>query len=139
MEEKTWHHFCVTFSGESGVVMVYVDGVKKISETMTPQELDGGGVLRTGEKWMLLYQVTGLNLWDKVLPPEEITELSTSCLKGIGNVKNWFDFSDTAKASTSTVIYRGPSTCQPPAQKGTVTQSTPPPQGSEGGTTGTTE
>ena len=51
MEDNKWHHFCVTFSGITGVVVVYVDGERRISETMTPEELEGGGMLNVGERW----------------------------------------------------------------------------------------
>lgn len=126
MEDNKWHHFCVTFSGQSGVAAVYVDGERKISETMRPDELEGGGELKFGEKWQQLYKISGLNLWDRILPPEEIRELTTSCITGFGNVKNWFDFSEVIKATRSTVIFHDPSTCEPPVPPITSTEEEEP-------------
>ena len=126
MEDNKWHHFCVTFSGITGVAVVYVDGERRISETMIPEELEGGGMLRVGEKWLQLYKVSGLNLWDRILSPEEIRDLATSCLKGFGNVKHWFDFSEVAKAATNNVIFQDPSSCAPSTPlPGTGTEPTP--------------
>ena len=93
-------HYCLTFSGEKAGIA---------------RDFDGGGTLtiadRTEEQG---YQTTGFNLWDHVLPPEEIRSMATSCLKGIGNVKNWFDFSDSIKAIPSLKV-NTPSSCEAPA------------------------
>ena len=119
MDDKNWHHYCISFSGESGIITQYKDGEKSKSETGVALEYDGGGVLEVGQKFDQAYQFTGFNLWDRVLAPEEITDLATSCLKGIGNVKHWFDFSDAAKSVSSMKVI-APSVCQPPAQQRTV-------------------
>lgn len=93
---------CVTFSGESGVIAQYLDGVREKSETGIAQEFDGGGTLTIGEAFIAQpYQITGFNLWDRVLPAMDIKDLATSCLKGIGNVKDWLEFSDKAKSISS--------------------------------------
>ena len=63
------------------------------------------------------YQITGFNLWDKILPEAEIKDLATSCLKGIGNVKHWLEFSDKAKAISALKV-NAPSVCLPPARQG---------------------
>ena len=113
--DKKWHHFSLTFSGQSGVITQYLEGVKKKSETGIAQELDGGGTLEVGERIQQAYQFTGFNLWKKILPEEEIRDLATSCFKGIGNVKHWSEFSDKAKAITNMKVI-SPSVCHPPGQ-----------------------
>ena len=107
---------CVTISGESGVITTYLDGHRAKSETGIVQEFGGGGTLTIGEKYPALpYQITGFNLWDRILPAAEIGELATSCLKGIGNVKHWLEFSDKAKEISALKI-NAPSICIPPAR-----------------------
>ena len=39
-----------------------------------------------------LGELTGLNIWNRVLSPIEILEMSKSCHVGKGNVKKWSDF-----------------------------------------------
>ena len=109
------------------MVTQYVDGERKKTKTMIPRGYDGGGTLRIGERFQQAYLFTGFNLWDRVLPADEIRDLATSCLKGIGNVKHWFDFSEPAKeAGTSIMLVNAPSACYPPAPPGAMVQPTPP-------------
>ena len=114
MDDLNWHHYCLTFSGESGLITQYADGKKAVSETGVAVEFDGGGTLQFGQKRGQGYQLSGFNLWDRVLPPEEIDDLASSCLKGIGNVKHWFQFSDAAQSSSSVKVI-APSVCHAPA------------------------
>lgn len=41
--------------------------------------------------------MSGFNLWDKVFFFEEISDMVILCVKGMGNVKNWYDFFDVVK------------------------------------------
>lgn len=74
----------------------YLDGVRKVADTRHIGTLEGGGRLTVGHHTEYVYQITGLHLWDKVIPPEEIAEFATACEKGNGNVKTWADFYDLA-------------------------------------------
>ncbi|XP_068740594.1 uncharacterized protein [Montipora capricornis] len=122
LDDLAWHHYCLTFSGESGLISQYADGKKVKSETGIPMEIEGGGALRIGYRMEShRYQMSGLNLWDKVLPPEEISDMATSCVKGMGNVKNWYHFSDAAKAMASMNVIT-PSVCRAPVQHVTETE-----------------
>lgn len=115
LDDLEWHHYCLTFSGESGLFTQYADGKKVKAEAGIAREFDGGGTLTIADRMEEQgYQMTGFNLWDHVLPPEEIRSMATSCLKGIGNVKNWFDFSDSIKEIPSLKV-NTPSTCKAPA------------------------
>lgn len=110
-KDKKWHHMCVTYSGESGVIAQYLDGVREKSETGIAQEFDGGGTLTIGEAFIAQpYQITGFNLWDRVLPAMDIKDLATSCLKGIGNVRIGLNFPTRRNPSAPV---NAPSVCLP--------------------------
>ena len=122
LDDLAWHHYCLTFSGESGLLSQYADGKKVKSEAGIAMEIEGGGALKIGDRMEShRYQMSGFNLWDKVLPPEEISDMATSCVKGMGNVKNWYDFSDAAKAMASMKVIT-PSVCRAPVQHVTETE-----------------
>ena len=116
--DKKWHHICVTWNGESGVVIQYLDGVKKQAATGLVWEYEGGGTLKMGDSTSFPYHISGLNLWDKVLAPENIKDMSASCLRGIGNVKSWLDFKNAATAKR-TLKVMSPSVCTSPSQPST--------------------
>lgn len=112
--DLAWHHYCLTFSGESGLFTQFADGKKAKAEAGIARDFDGGGTLTIADRMEEQgYQMTGFNLWDHVLPPEEIRSMATSCLKGIGNVKNWFDFADPIKVIPSLKV-NTPSSCEAP-------------------------
>ena len=97
--------------------MQYLDGETKASETLIGHELDGGGALTFGYKVITDYYLTGLNLWDRVLYAHEIQEIATSCFKGLGNVKNWFDLTEKVKLWPQTLMGRSsPSQCRSPIE-----------------------
>lgn len=88
----------------------YLDGVRKIADTRFIGSLEGGGELKIGHYTEFAYQITGLNLWEKVIAPEDITAFAQACEKGNGNVKTWADFYDVAKAENVTIVT--PSACR---------------------------
>lgn len=110
LSDQNWHQICITWVGHSGVTIQYVDGVRKMADTRHIATLEGGGTLSVGHHTDYTYQITGVNLWDKVIPPEEIAEFSKACEKGNGNVKTWADFYDLAKAEN--VKINTPSECR---------------------------
>lgn len=116
--DKKWHHICVTWNGESGVVMQYLDGVKKQAGTGLVWEYEGGGTLKMGDSTSFPYDLSSFNLWDQVLSPENIKDMSKSCLRGIGNVKSWMDFKDAARAKRTLQVV-SPSVCTSPFQPST--------------------
>ena len=113
LDDLQWHHYCISFSEESGVFSQYQDGIKTKTETGVALGYDGGGTLQLGIRNGHEFKFTGFNLWDRVLPPEEIKQMANSCMKGIGNVKNWFDFADAAKSISSMEVL-SPSQCIAP-------------------------
>ena len=118
MDDLEWHHYCLTFNGESGLFSQYFDGNKVQSQIGLAVDIPGGGTLSiAGTFENAAYQMSWYNLWDRVLPPDEIKNMATSCLKGIGNVKNWFEFSEEARAKSSMRVIR-PSVCvAPPTER----------------------
>lgn len=128
LDDLEWHHYCISFSGESGVFSQYQDGIKTKTETGIALGYDGGGGLQLGIRTGHEFKFTGFNLWDRVLPPEEIKQMANSCMKGIGNIKNWFDFKDAAK-SISCIEVLSPSQCTAPSQSEAEAESpTSPPE-----------
>ena len=121
LDDLKWHHYCISFSGESGVFSQYQDGIKTKTETGDAVGYDGGGILNLGTRGHE-FTFTGFNLWDRVLPPEEIKQMANSCMNGIGNVKNWFDFKDAAKSISSMEVL-SPSNCTAPPQSEAETES----------------
>jgi len=90
MDDLEWHHYCLTFNCKSGLFSHYFDGNKVKSQIGLAVDIPGGGTLSiAGTTEDAAYQMSWYNLWDSVLPPDEIKNMATSCLKGIGNVKNW--------------------------------------------------
>ena len=122
LTDHGWHHVCITWSGASGATVHYLDGTKRASSVGRIWSFSGGGTLNVAMRYYLFsYEFSGFNLWNKVLPPEEVKELSRSCARGIGNVKTWMDFLAPAKninASKGVVIR--PSTCDVPQASETV-------------------
>ena len=130
LEKLQWHHYCISFSGESGIFSQYQDGNKTKTETGVALGYDGGGTLELGRRSRAGQEIkfTGFNLWDRVLPSEEIKQMANSCMKGIGNVKNWFDFADAAKSISSMEVL-SPSQCiAPPHSEAEAESPTSPPE-----------
>lgn len=92
LDDLRWHYYCISFSGESGVFSQCQDGTKTKTETGLALGYDGGGTLKLGKRTGHELKFTGFNLWDRVLPPEEIKQMANSFTKGTGTVKNlvWF-------------------------------------------------
>ena len=64
------------------------------------------------------YDLSSFNLWDKAVAPENIKDLSKSCLRGIGNAKSWLDFKGAARAKRTLQVV-SPSVCTSPSQPST--------------------
>ncbi len=117
-----WHHLCVCWNSTKGVWKFYRDGQErhrseglKTGYTIQPngtliltQEQDsfGGGFNKDQSFQGML---TNVNMWDYVLPPEKIRDMSQSCLAGKGNVYKWYDFKNGLKGKPKVVI---PSSCK---------------------------
>ena len=97
-----WHHFAVSWSKSSGEVKVYVDGniIKSTSMAAGKDIKEGALVLgQDQDSYLGGYQkfqsfqgnLTSVNMWDKILPSDEIAMLAKKCPSGEGNVIKWRD------------------------------------------------
>ncbi|XP_031552111.1 roundabout homolog 1-like isoform X2 [Actinia tenebrosa] len=102
--DDRWHHMCTTWSNNAGQVLVYKDGTVAARRTnfMTGQVIRGGGTLIIGQEQdsvggsfdtgqCYIGDLTGLNIWNRVLEPNEISTMSRDCGAGEGNVLSWGD------------------------------------------------
>ena len=105
VNDGNWHHVCTTWESTNGSWKVYKDGIvrarglrlKSGYKTKTNgilivgQEQDSfGGSFDQNQNYV--GELTGLNIWNRVLSPSEILKMSESCHVGQGNVKKWSDF-----------------------------------------------
>lgn len=51
-------------------------------------DMTAEGLFKLGKRTGHELKFTGFNLWDRVLPPEEIKQMANSFTKGTGTVKN---------------------------------------------------
>lgn len=101
-----WHHVAVTWDSNGGKWIFYKDGkeVKRYTEAfLSGAVIHGGGVMVLGQEQDSLGgsfspeeafsgDLSQLNVWDKVLSPQDIYNLVRSCFTEPGNVKAWADF-----------------------------------------------
>lgn len=126
LDDLRWHHYCIPFSGERGVFPQYQDGIKTKTETGVALGYDGGGTLKLGKRTGHEFKFTGFNLWDRVLPPEEIKQMANSFTKGTGTVKNWFDFADATKSISSMEVLSPSQHIAPPQSEKAESPTSPP-------------
>lgn len=126
LDDLRWHHYCISFSGERGVFSQYQDGIKTKTETGVALGYDGGGTLKLGKRTGHEFKFTGFNLWDRVLPPEEIKQMANSFTKGTGTVKNWFDFADAPKSISSMEVLSPSQYIAPPQSEKAESPTSPP-------------
>ncbi|XP_028399986.1 sushi, von Willebrand factor type A, EGF and pentraxin domain-containing protein 1-like [Dendronephthya gigantea] len=108
INDGRWHHICITWQAKGGRYLFFKDGRKVGSGTIS----DSVGKLIPGKGTWVLGQdqdsvgggfnanqsatgeLTGVNIWDKVLSSFEIVKMSRNCKAGgpAGNVKTWGDF-----------------------------------------------
>ena len=55
--------------------------------------------------------ISGVNLWNTVLPQDQILLMSSECERGIGNVFKWAEFKNIQKFHGG-VILEEPSSCK---------------------------
>ena len=111
---------CTTWSNNAGQAIVYKDGnvaARKIN-FKTGHVIRGGGTLIIGQEQdsvggsfelsqCYIGDLTGLNIWNRVLGPNEISTMSRHCGAGEGNVLSWSDVIPNRRGQVQIV----PSTC----------------------------
>lgn len=107
VNDGVWHPICFTWSSPNGRYKIYKDG-KTVAQGVglsSGKSITGGGTWVLGQDQgvegggfnvthMMQGEITGVNIWDKVLPEEETLEFSTRCQSENmqGSVKSWRDF-----------------------------------------------
>ncbi|XP_044182013.1 neuronal pentraxin-1 isoform X2 [Acropora millepora] len=122
VNDGKWHHVCTSWESADGSWNLYKDGslgasgsrLKTGYKTKTDgiliigQEQDAfGGRFDSNQNY--IGELTGLNIWDRVLSPNEITNMSKSCHLGEGNVKKWSDFKVGIRGNVRVIT---PSACE---------------------------
>ncbi|XP_036392682.1 pentraxin-related protein PTX3 [Megalops cyprinoides] len=109
VQDGKWSHFCGTWSSEEGLAALWVNGQKVASSPGVAEghTLPDGGTMQLGQekngccsfgfdggfdaKLAFAGKMTGVNVWDRVLGPEEISQNAQqegSC-GSRGNVVGW--------------------------------------------------
>ena len=122
VNDGKWHHVCTSWESADGSWNLYKDGSLGASgsrfktgyKTKTDgiliigQEQDAfGGRFDSNQNY--IGELTGLNIWNRVLSPNEIANMSKSCHLGEGNVKKWSDFKVGIRGNVMVIT---PSACE---------------------------
>ena len=105
--DDQWHHICSTWGNTAGSWNFYIDGSlwRNGAGFQTGHVIENNGIFILGQDQdsygggfqqdqSFLGQMYGVNMWDTVLPAEEILRLSKNCTHGVGNYLRWRDFMD---------------------------------------------
>jgi hypothetical protein len=122
-----WHHMymhmCVSWENTAGKAVLYKDGIVKTQTTdfRRGHVIRGGGTLVIGQdqdtvgggfqpEESFLGDLTGINIWNRVLGPNEISTMSRVCGTGQGNVLSWSDVTSSSIRGQVQIIR--PSKCR---------------------------
>ncbi|XP_068741504.1 neuronal pentraxin receptor-like [Montipora capricornis] len=122
VDDGDWHHVCITWESTNGTWKVYKDGSVQASgsQLKSGYKLKTNGILTVGQEQdsfgggfvpsqSYLGELTGLNIWNRVLSFSEILIMSKSCHVGQGNVKKWSDFKVGIRGNVRVI---SPSACK---------------------------
>ena len=109
-----WHHLCMTWltTNQHGKLKVYVDGILRLEKVLgiiipkgaivLGQEQDSyKGDFESSQS--LQGNLTSVNMWDRVLTAQEISELAKSCTAGEGNIVKWSDLKDKGEGEVKLI------------------------------------
>ena len=102
VNDNVWHHFGFVWSNVNGRWDVLVDGTPRAIRTSVEagKVIPGGGTLVIGQRHVttgfeigegFLGQISGLNIWDRALPGEEVEAMAQYRGNEEGNVFRWFN------------------------------------------------
>jgi CUB/sushi domain-containing protein len=97
-----WHHFCATWENTAGKVVMYIDGkIEKEANVHIGYVIPKGALILGQEQDSYMggfdvsqtYQgnLTGVNIWDRVLVVNEISDLSSISSTEEGHAVKWSD------------------------------------------------
>ena len=120
-----WHHVCILWANKKGSWKLIVNGViiDFGSNFQSGHVIRGGGVAVIGQDQNVapgdpsgfqysesfVGSISGMNLWDFIVPQDGILRMSKTCNMGTGNVFQWLDFENKYHGD---VILEIPSSCQ---------------------------
>ncbi|KAJ7335989.1 Neuronal pentraxin-1 [Desmophyllum pertusum] len=100
-----WHHICANWENVAGSWDLYIDGAHLANgdNLKKGHVIDNNGIFILGQEQdnygggfqqyqSFLGQMSGVNMWNRVLTADEILHMSTNCSYGIGNYLRWSDF-----------------------------------------------
>ena len=124
VSDGEWHHICVSWESSSGSWKFYKDGglIKEGTNLKRGHTIRQGGTLAFGQdqdsvgggfekSQSFQGKLSGINVWDNVLTPDKIKNVSTSCVlneEDNGNVYNWVEI-----LREGAIRLVEPSTCGP--------------------------
>ena len=115
-----WHHICFTWKNSDGSWELYQDGTKTAGDCLAKGHVivAGGSLVLAQEqdnvgdafqsKQAFVGDLSGVNMWNKVLTGEEISSMSGQCHSEEGNVFKWSDFKSHVHGDAEVVE---PSSC----------------------------
>ena len=109
----SWHSFCWTWSTDEEFNRSYKDGrLLTHKEINRERRMPGGGTWELGLRSDTLSgvkgrqhgEITSVNVWNRILRKNELTEIMTNCMsKYQGNVKSWQEFKTAAQGNVKLV------------------------------------
>ena len=91
LTDTNWHQICTPWSHSRHKVFLYIDGV---SEKATSRHTNP---FRADDDVANTFRITELNLCNRELSDEEITQNAQQCDELKGTAKAWHEFHDKAK------------------------------------------
>lgn len=123
VNDDFWYHICTTWENAAGSWNFYVDGQlwENGDGLETGHVIDNNGIFILGQdqdsygggfeqSQSSFGQMYGVNMWSRVLSPDEISQMSTNCSYGDGNYLRWSDFVTGLHGG---VTMTSPATCSP--------------------------
>nr|AAA64995.1 apexin [Cavia porcellus] len=104
VSDGKWHHICITWTTRDGLWEAFQDGEKLgTGENLAPwHPIKSGGVLILGQEQdtvggrfdatqAFVGELSQFNIWDRVLRPQEISNIANCSLNMAGNIIPWVD------------------------------------------------
>lgn len=105
LKDRQWHQVCVLWSSITDAWSIYLDGRREKYGIYNDFVARGLRKLRLGRprsrNQLLMTQV---NLWNRILTNQEITDFAKICSKGVGDLVSWADIYDKTKEAKDKYI-----------------------------------
>ncbi|XP_078377085.1 uncharacterized protein LOC144660350 [Oculina patagonica] len=118
--DDKWHHICVSWRSKVGHLRIYIDGKIKhdgFESSIFDLSMTGGGSLDLGFIKAhvangIIGRISGLNVWDDMIEPNEIIRMSLGCANEAGNAESWARLISEAFVENDGILIREDSSCQ---------------------------